>query len=284
MKKIEKQIEEYLDWCENERKLGQTTITTRRTFFKRFIEEIPVKNVEQLSNQIISDWIKRHSDLTGSSINEYVTKIKTMLRYFQRSGVKLKHINLEQITRTKEENRRKVFYTKEQIDDVLSGCDELEWLLISLCFDCGFRIHELTALRLDNLEGCKVIFIGKGRKLRETYMSERTRSRLDDWIEEQSITDNLWIQKYNNGSQKPMTKKTLGHIMQKAFMRAGYDNFHPHALRHSFATDIRRNGAPIDVVRDMLGHSNIQTTIRYVHSLDGQLEESFNKYRFATVN
>lgn len=280
MKKIEKQIAEYLDWCENERKLSPTTIVCRQTFFARFINEIPAKSIEQITNQTISDWI-RSNNWTGSTTNEYIVEIKTMLRFFMKRGMKLRHINLEQITRVKEEPRRKVYYTREQISEVLKGCDELEWLLISLCFDCGFRIHELAALRLDNLDGCKVVFIGKGRKLRETYMSENTRARLDEWIVSQDIHDSLWIQRYNNGSEKPMDKKTLDTIMRKAFLRAGFDNFHPHALRHSFATDIRRNGAPIDAIRDMLGHANIQTTVRYVHSLEGQLEADFNKYRFA---
>lgn len=279
MKKIEKQIETYLDWCKNVRKLSPVTMERRKCFFRYFLNEVPAQSLQQLSNQMIEDFV-RNGNWTGSTTNEYIVEIKTMLRFFKKRGERLRHINLEQIVRVKETPRRKVFYTREQIDEVLDDCDELEWLLIRLCFDCGFRIHELAALRLENIDGRKVAFIGKGRKIRETYMSHEARKRLDEWIEDQGITDYLWVKHYKGAPAKARTKESLSAIMRGAFYRNGYTDFHPHALRHSFATEICRNGAPLEVAKEMLGHANIQTTMRYVHSLEGHLEEMFIKYRY----
>ena len=282
MKKIEKQIEEYLTWCRDVRKLSPVTLERRKVFFRQFMRGIPAQSVSQISNRMIDDWISR-GNWTGSTANEYVVEIKTMLRWFERRGMKLRKINFGQITRVKETPKRKVFYVREQINDVLLGCDELEWLLISLSFDCGFRIHELAALRMENIDGQRISFIGKGRKLREVYMSENTQKRLMQWVEDQNITDYLWVKRYKNAPEKERSAKSLGKIMNEAFVRAGYTNFHPHALRHSFATDICRNGAPLEAIKEMLGHSNIQTTMRYVHSLEGQLEMFFKKYRFGNA-
>ena len=55
-----------------------------------------------------------------------------------------------------------------------------------------------------------------------------------------------------------------------------------HSLRHSFATDLVENGAPLPVAKEMLGHANVATTERYVHSFEGHLNEYFNRYKFAT--
>lgn len=282
MKKIERQVIEYLEYCKNVKQLSSTTLTTRRGLLLHFAREVPAQTLSSLTNEMIDDWvISRH--LTGSSANTYTIEIKVMLKFFLRRGEKMRKIRLDQIERVKETPRRKVFYTREQIDEVLEQCDDLTWLLIRLSFDCGFRIHELASLRLENIDGRKVSFVGKGRKLRETYMSTEAERRLARWIEDSRVTDRLWIRRYKNGNTEPMSKKLLDEKMRAVFREAGYADFHPHALRHSFATDICRSGAPLNAVRDMLGHSSIQTTVRYVHQLDGQLEHDFMKYRYGEL-
>lgn len=67
--------------------------------------------------------------------------------------------------------------------------------------------------------------------------------------------------------------------MRAAFKRCGFDDFYPHALRHSFGTDIQRKGADIMVIKEMMGHSNVATTERYIHGFEGQLQLLFDTYR-----
>ena len=71
--------------------------------------------------------------------------------------------------------------------------------------------------------------------------------------------------------------------MTRAFERAGYYGFYPHSLRHSFATNLCDSGAPMVVTQKMLGHSNLGTTERYVHTFDGRLKEYFERYKFEVV-
>ena len=280
MKKLEKQVEFYLNWCQNTKKLSSTTIKTRRNVLTNFARDVSAPRLTKLSNQMIEDWV-RSGERTGSTINEYTTEIKTMLKFFLIHGEKLPKVSLSQLTRAKEIPKRRRCYSREQIAQVLSKCDELEWLLITLSFECGFRIHELAELKLDNLHGRQIAFLGKGRKLREVYVSQEAKRRLDYWIKTRQVICRLWIRRLSNDETAVLSKRYLDSRMRKAFRRAGFEDFHPHALRHSFATEICRNGAPIEVVKEMLGHSDIRTTMRYVHSLDGRLEEAFEKYRFS---
>lgn len=71
--------------------------------------------------------------------------------------------------------------------------------------------------------------------------------------------------------------------MREAFTEAGFDDFYPHALRHSFATDIQNKGAELLEMQMMLGHSNAQTTERYLHGLDGRQQALFSKYKDSSL-
>ncbi len=60
---------------------------------------------------------------------------------------------------------------------------------------------------------------------------------------------------------------------------AGFYDFYPYALRHSFATDLQVGGASVAEIKEMIGHENIAMTERYFHGFEGRLEELFDKYR-----
>ena len=190
-------------------------------------------------------------------------------------------LKLRFIMKQKEEPIHRVHYSKEQIEEVLKFADCFEWLAIRLCFDCGFRISELRNLRMMNFDGRRVSFIGKGNKLREAYISEETRARLDDWIRRERITDYLWEMETSTKIRHLLSVEEIRYRMRKPFYKAGFVNFHPHALRHSFATDIVEHGASLEITKEMLGHANVTITERYVHNFEGRLGEYFDQYKFA---
>jgi integrase/recombinase XerC len=186
-------------------------------------------------------------------------------------------IKIKRVRRHFEVPPRRVFYTAEQIEEVLKYADPMQWLLIKLCFDAGLRISELANLRLREIDGRRLNYIGKGRKQRESYMSPETRDRLDDWIKKHKVSDFLWRNKKGNGA---LCTDSIRYIMRQPFRYAGFNDFYPHALRHSFATDLQRHGAGILESRDALGHHNSETTERYLHGLEGHLQNIFDKYKF----
>lgn len=70
---------------------------------------------------------------------------------------------------------------------------------------------------------------------------------------------------------RPAARSTLGYMVARVSKRAGLREMRPHALRHGFATRLRRQGKPVDVVQFLLGHQRIETTKRYLDEL--RLEE-----------
>lgn len=283
LKSIDKQIDEYLNYCENVRRMSEQTLHGKKWICREFLKTIKIDSLSELSNKHINEWIAEQTarGCSGRTINSRLVNLVAMLRYFQDMGISFPKLKLRLIIKCKEQPPRRVYYTREQIEQVLRYADHLEWLLIKLCFDCGLRISELRNLRLMNLNGRMVTFIGKGSKARESYMSEEARSRLDDWIQRNRISDFIWVR--TPGKNEPMSVEDIRYLMRKPFYQAGFKNFYPHALRHSFATDIQKHGASLMETKEMLGHARIETTERYVHGLEGHLEYFFDKYKFTTA-
>ena len=283
IRQIDKQIDEYLNYCENVRRMSEQTLHSKRWICREFLKTIKIDSLGALSNKHINEWIAEQTarGCSGRTINSRLVNLVAMLRYFQDMGISFPKLKLRLIIKCKEQPPRRVYYTREQIEQVLRYADHLEWLLIKLCFDCGLRISELRNLRLMNLNGRMVTFIGKGSKARESYMSEEARSRLDDWIQRNRISDFIWVRAL--GKNEPMSVEDIRYLMRKPFYQAGFKNFYPHALRHSFATDIQKHGASLMETKEMLGHARIETTERYVHGLEGHLEYFFDKYKFTTA-
>lgn len=283
LKSIDKQIDEYLNYCENVRRMSEQTLHGKRWICREFLKTIKIDSLSELSNKHINEWIAEQTarGCSGRTINSRLVNLVAMLRYFQDMGISSPKLKLRLIIKCKEQPPRRVYYTREQIEQVLRYADHLEWLLIKLCFDCGLRISELRNLRLMNLNGRMVTFIGKGSKARESYMSKEAKTRLDDWIQRNRISDFIWVR--TPGKNEPMSVEDIRYLMRKPFYQAGFKNFYPHALRHSFATDIQKHGASLMETKEMLGHARIETTERYVHSLEGHLEYFFDKYKFTTA-
>nr|DAJ64265.1 MAG TPA: SITE SPECIFIC RECOMBINASE XERD [Caudoviricetes sp.] len=283
LKSIDKQIDEYLNYCENVRRMSEQTLHGKRWICREFLKTIKIDSLSELSNKHINEWIAEQTarGCSGRTINSRLVNLVAMLRYFQDMGISFPKLKLRLIIKCKEQPPRRVYYTREQIEQVLRYADHLEWLLIKLCFDCGLRISELRNLRLMNLNGRMVTFIGKGSKARESYMSKEAKTRLDDWIQRNRISDFIWVR--TPGKNEPMSVEDIRYLMRKPFYQAGFKNFYPHALRHSFATDIQKHGASLMETKEMLGHARIETTERYVHGLEGHLEYFFDKYKFTTA-
>ena len=283
LKSIDKQIDEYLNYCENVRRMSEQTLHGKRWICREFLKTIKIDSLSELSNKHINEWIAEQTarGCSGRTINSRLVNLVAMLRYFQDMGISFPKLKLRLIIKCKEQPPRRVYYTREQIEQVLRYADHLECLLIKLCFDCGLRISELRNLRLMNLNGRMVTFIGKGSKARESYMSKEAKNRLDDWIQRNRISDFIWVR--TPGKNEPMSVEDIRYLMRKPFYQAGFKNFYPHALRHSFATDIQKHGASLMETKEMLGHARIETTERYVHGLEGHLEYFFDKYKFTTA-
>ena len=270
------QIEQYLDYCARVRNMSAETVKHKRYALEAFVQKTQLRDIEQLDNATLDRFIAGEMErCKATTVNLKITQVVAFVRFHNESGTSVP-LKLALVKKAKTEPVRRTYYTAREIRRVLQKADKMEWLLIKISFDAGLRIAELTNLRLKNVRGWELRFIGKGRRRREAYLSRETAARLQEWIREREVVDRLWI---NQSSGRPLAIETLRVRMKKAFLRAGFSDFYPHALRHSFATDVQNKGATVLELKEMLGHANVTTTQIYIHGLEGRMRKVWERYR-----
>jgi len=160
--------------------------------------------------------------------------------------------------------------------------------LLRMLFSTGMRVSELCSMdrnKIDLKRG-ELSVLGKGRKIRLVFLSEDAKDQIAQYISKRTDVDEaLFIRipkskKFSKDSDLRLTPRSIQRIVQKYAIKAGIIGKHvsPHTLRHSYATDLLRNGADIRSVQAMLGHSSVTTTQIYTHVTDTQLREIHKKF------
>jgi len=284
MKPIDKQVEEYLNYCLYNRRMTEQTMRSKEYILNKFAQQRHVDDMQKFTNKHFNAWVEYQlrSGVSGRTVNTRASHIIALVKWLKDMDYSMQ-LRISLIHKVKEDPPRRNFFTREQIELAKHSASEMEKLLISIMFDSGLRLSELTNLRLENLKDREIRIVGKGRKARQTFITDPTRVLLDRWILRRNIDDYLWPSPmYKNG--KPYSTDEIRYIMSKPFDRAGIEGFYPHAIRHSFGTDLQRNEAPLMAIQSLLGHSSVATTEKYLHGLDNRLEDTYDKFKSLTAN
>lgn len=139
-------------------------------------------------------------------------------------------------------------------------------LAVGILLSCGLRIHELLNIKVGDIQpNGDLMVLGKGKKLRKVKISESNMIRLrtymyvrEDYAQEDC--EELFISRYG----KKTTPQSFHKNLKKYLQRAGLDtNISAHGLRASAATNLLRKGVRVTKIAEMLGHSDVKTTITH---------------------
>ena len=154
--------------------------------------------------------------------------------------------------------------------------------ILEMLYSCGLRVSELVNLRCSDLffdEGL-IKVVGKGNKERFVPIGRIGQESIRRYLAiradgKKGFKDILFL---NNRGTK-LTRNMIFIIVRKAAENAGVEKtISPHSLRHSFATHLVENGADISSVQQMLGHSSITTTERYLNISKKHLQQTLEKF------
>jgi site-specific recombinase XerD len=170
--------------------------------------------------------------------------------------------------------------------------------ILELLFSTGLRVSELCALDRDvDYKSGEFSVRGKGEKVRVVFVSREAKDVLGKYEKKRVDTDNALfirdlesptapkqlLQKNTKGQKTNqdlrLTPRSIQRIVKLYATKAGITkSMSPHKLRHSFATDLLRNGADLRSVQALLGHANIATTQIYTHVTDKHLKDVHEKF------
>ena len=140
--------------------------------------------------------------------------------------------------------------------------------LIAVLWRCGLRIGEAIALAPKDFEpdsGVLVVQRGKGGKRRVVGVDAGTVALVGRWLEVRRKRGIPGGPLFCSLAGRPMDQSYVRHLLPRLGRKAGVERrVHAHGLRHAFAVDMIRSGAPLYVVRDALGHESVATTQIYL--------------------
>ena len=282
-------IDRFLDYVMLERGLSENTrqaYAADLASFTRFLRARGIGSVNAVRRHDILDYLtaERERGLSVNSVSRRLVAVKVFFRYLQQEG--LLDAN---VTEPMESPRLwKVLpgtLSTREVERLLAapagaGRRALrDAALLELLYASGLRVSEAAALTLDDvhLEDGYLQCFGKGSKARIVPFGEAARAALRRYLADPAgraacVRDPAERHLFLTYRGRRFTRQGLWKLVQGYARRAGIAHpVHPHTLRHSFATHLLANGAPLRVIQELLGHADIATTQIYTHVDPGRL-------------
>lgn len=306
---LKEAILRFLEYCELDKNLSPKTVKMYGyylNFFQDWAEKQPsMKGSEILVTQIDDETIREFRlYLSRNYINPYKGELKRQtqnyflvaLRSLFRFLIKKKHkvLSPEEIDLGKTEERQITFLKEEEVRKLIDGPDDTQIMgardkaILELLFSTGLRVSELVSLNRDhvNLKDGEFSVRGKGRKLRVVFLTESAKRAISYYIRMREDAYTPLFIRYSGPKATVetdeayrLTPRSIERMIEKYRKEVGITfAIGPHALRHSFATDLLKHGADLRSVQEMLGHKNLATTQIYTHVTDLGLKEIHKRF------
>ena len=139
--------------------------------------------------------------------------------------------------------------------------------IIGILYGAGLRLNELRMLKINAIDSTAMqlkVVQGKGNKDRFTILPKFILNDLRSYYKQDRPKQYLFEGRFHG---RPMHERAIGHAVTHSMKVAGLDNrgFSAHTLRHSFATHLLDQGIDIHTIKELLGHTRIETTMVYLH-------------------
>lgn len=287
-------LESFLDHISLERGLS---INTRKAYaddigqFLAWLDQKGVTSLNQVSRKQILDHLMnmKARGMSTNSISRHLVSIKVFFRFLQQEGMLDKNV-----TDTMDSPRLwKILpdtLSEKEVERLLDAPDLRKPLgirdraILEILYASGLRVSELSNLQLSDLhiDDGYIRVIGKGRKERVIPVARESAELLLLYLEEVRpvLCDNPKLQNvFVSKRETALCRQRLWQIIKKYTKDAGIiKNVTPHTLRHSFASHLLENGAPLRVIQEMLGHADIATTQIYTHVNPERLKSIHQKF------
>ncbi len=244
----------------------------------RYFDDV---KIESITTTHLKEYLAKSSEnLKPSNLSHRIRFMKSLFRWSHEEG----HIQKNPAAKIKEPKvgkRIPKFLTEREIEHLREACyTPMEKALFEFMFSTGCRIGEIVSLEKNsiNWSNRSAIVCGKGDKERAVYFNIRCEIWLKRYLDNRKDNDSAIF--VTERQQHRMSIAQMRYIIKRISNRAGINKvIHPHKLRHSYATHLLNNGAPLDVIQSLLGHEKSETTKIYAQ-LSGNLRQEFYRKYF----
>lgn len=280
-------LESFLNYIKHEKRYSKHTIEAYKRDIQQFQSYLTLlnKELENVKYRDVRLWV---ADLMqenkAKTINRKISSLKSYYKFLLRNEV-LKINPVENISNIKEPKRIPNFVSEKEIDQLIKSfpktIDYIEnrnQLIFEMFYNTGIRREELINIKEKDIDysKAKLKVLGKGNKEREIPLHLLFLERIKTYISvrNQFLNNEKIDFLFLNKTRNKLKPKTVYNIVSNLLnVCISTDKKSPHVLRHTFATHLLNNGADLNAIKELLGHSSLASTQIYTHNSIEKLKE-----------
>jgi len=294
-------IRSFLDFLRYEKRYSVHTLTSYETDLIDFIDYLETRfggvALEDVTHTFVRSWLAhlKERGLTAKSINRKISGLKSFFKYHLRTGT-ISSTPMAKVISPKIGRRLPVFVKEGDTRDLLKALDQStdSWkslntqLLITIFYATGMRLSELINLKEKQVDFSRsqVKVLGKGNKERIIPLGKKVMELIKNYLQlkkKEFASKDFGGEK--SGDTLLVTEKGKKLYPKYAYLLVNQvlgeastlDKKSPHVLRHTFATHLMNNGADLNAVKELLGHSSLASTQVYTHNTIEKLKDVHRK-------
>ncbi len=285
-------VDEFIKYLKIERNYSKYTLKNYELDIIDFVNFCSDNNLNiykvkytDIKKYLINIYNKKYK---ATSISRKISALRAFYKYLYDKELVDKNI-FKYISLPKKEKRLPKYITNTDVDDIFNipnintPIGQRNRLILELLYGTGIRVSELCNIKLQdiNYEERSIRILGKGSKERIVLYGKPCEEILKKYIEDGR---NLLLNGKNNNylivgmnkKEKGITTRSIELIIDDIIKKAALNkNVTPHTLRHTFATHLLNEGCDILIVKELLGHSSLDTTGIYTHVSNERLRKVY---------
>ncbi|HVG41183.1 MAG TPA: tyrosine-type recombinase/integrase [Chitinophagaceae bacterium] len=276
-------LQPFFDYLKFEKRYSQHTIVAYQTDLASFFDFVTTQYghtpLQELSHTYIRSWLATLKDegLSAKSIARKISTLKSFFKYQIKTGL-LQQSPMGKVVTPKIEKRLpnfiadkdiKTLFDHVEFPDTLKG--QTERLILLLFYQTGIRLSEAIGLKESgiNFSNNTIKVLGKGSKERIIPLNPELQKEIKNYLERKKAdlpglaTDVVLVTKKGAALAPRGVYNAVKYYLNQV---TTIEKRSPHVLRHTFATHLTNNGADLNAVKELLGHSSLAATQVYTHN------------------
>ncbi len=292
MNTFKEQVVSFKNYVQNERRLSVHTLTSYSTDLSQFREFLTqtfrFSHFAEATHNEIRMWIVelKENNISPRSINRKISTLKSFYKYLLITGV-VDVSPMTKIIAPKQSKKLPVYFEQKKLNELFElkvfsndffGLRDA--LVLELFSGTGLRLSELINMKESEIDGPQIKVVGKGNKERIVPITKNIVSLIQLYRNEKvklfpGNSDFLLVTNKGNKLYEKFVYRTVNSYLG---LVTNEKKRSPHTLRHSFATNMLNNGAKLQTIKEILGHSNLSATQVYTHNSIERLRDAYKKF------
>jgi integrase/recombinase XerC len=287
----------FINYLTVERRFSKHTIVGYQTDllqFSNFIKDTyEVEDIREVSHLYIRSWVVSlmENGIDPKSVNRKITALRSFYKFLIKTGVVDKNPMLK-IQAPKISKKLPEFLDNKKMDAIFDNMSNdgnvyeqvRDFLILDFFYRTGVRLSELIDLKIENvnLHNLSVTVTGKRNKVRQIPITIGFKKAIENYLKlrKEFLNDlnmNCHYFFTDNKGNKMYPVFVYRIVKANIKMVSTGKKKSPHILRHTFATTMLNNGADINAIKELLGHSNLSATQVYTHNTIEKLKEVYKQ-------